>query len=152
MTRTTRATAALVAALLLPGLGHAQEVRSCDQGFEPDSIVEPWDQNSATFANGEIRVAVLDTIEPAAAAFQLLVLSPPRDEVGGRQCHIIGHDSGNGFGSVYFDKRTTSYDPTKGLTITVPVMPPGGGEEATYLKITVNQSTGEIQTSASHNP
>lgn len=145
--------AAIAALALTPSIAAAQAVSEC-KDFDPDSIIEPWEKNIATYSNGEIRVAALDTIEPAAAAFRFLVLSPPRDEVGGRSCHIITNDDGNGFGAIYFDKRTSSYDAAKGLTVTIPYMPAGAEaeQEASYLRITINQSTGKIETWASHEP
>ena len=43
----------------------AQTAFPCDWQARADAIVEPWEENSKTFANGAVRVALLDTIEPA---------------------------------------------------------------------------------------
>lgn len=61
----------------------------CPDGMELDSIVEPWADNTASYSEGAVRIALIDLIEPAAAAFQLAVLHPPRDLMGARQCHLV---------------------------------------------------------------
>ena len=70
----------------------AQTAIPCGWQARADAIVEPWAENTATFANGAVRVALRDTIEPAACAAYLLITHPPLDEVGGRTCTFIGLD------------------------------------------------------------
>ena len=118
----------------------------CDEYTRADAIMEPWEANIATYANGEVRIAVLDFIEPAAAV-KLMVISPPRDEVGARQCRIVALPSGHGFGNVDFAARSAAYDPENGLVISLPVFlgPPDSGEEGwVQIYISINQSTGEV--------
>ena len=52
---------------LVPASLPAQVVTPCGDGPRADSIPEPWDQNTATYAEGNIRLTVIDTVEPAAA-------------------------------------------------------------------------------------
>ncbi len=126
----------------------AQEVIDCDWQARADAIVEPWEDNTRTFANGDVRLALLDTIEPAAGAFHVLVLSPPYDEVGGRQCKTIGVGGGAGFSGVGFEDITAEYDPVKGLSFWLEV-DYYDGELADFsggsLSFSVNQQTGAVE-------
>lgn len=137
--------AALLALLATPLA--AQEVRDCGEMANAANIPEPWEAHTKSFANNRVRISVLDTIEPAAAAFQLLVLSPPFDEVGGRQCKIIGSANGLGFAGLTLDGNESSYDPAKGLTIGLPVRlydAATGGFLDSRLLVTLNQGTGAV--------
>lgn len=125
----------------------AQTAFPCDWQARADAIVEPWEENIATFANGAVRVALLDTIEPAAAAFYLLVLHPPYDEVGGRTCTVVGLDDGLGYAGMFFEELEAEYDPARGLTISVPAiiyLPEQSFQNSALLHITVNQASGEV--------
>jgi len=137
--------AALIAALAAPAA--AQTAFPCDWQAQVDAIVEPWEDNSATFANGAVRVALLDVIEPAAAAAYLLVLHPPIDEVGGRTCTLVGLDGGLGYAAIFFNELTADYDPSAGLKITVPAiiyLPEQSFQNSALVSIVVNQSTGDV--------
>lgn len=124
----------------------AQSVQPCDWQARADAIVEPWEDNSRTFANGDVRIALLDTIEPAAGAFWLLVLAPPYDELGGRSCYVIG-DRAAGFNGLLFDGLEANYDPAQGLVFTVPVFvydPVYSDSAAFTLRFVVNQARGAV--------
>ncbi|WP_347137744.1 hypothetical protein [Paracoccus sp. SSK6] len=138
----------LAALVLLSGQAQAQQidVKPCGDAERVDAIAEPWEQNIATYANGDIRLARLDMVEPAGGAWKLVVISPPRDELGFRQCRVIGAD-GIGFYDLDFAKRQTSYDPARGLTLTLPAQHylPEDPEAGWYqLSLTINQQTGDI--------
>ena len=137
---------ALVLCLLASAApGWSQSISDCT-GFDPDAIVEPWDQNSASYAKGAIRIALLDQLEPAAAPFALLILSPPVDEVGGRSCQILRDSQNAGFAALDFAARQASYDPATGLTLTLPaqsVTAQGLPGPAKALSLTINQTTGQ---------
>ena len=129
---------------------HAQTSFPCDWQARADAIVEPWEENIRSFANGEVRIAYLDTIEPAAAAAYLLVLHPPYDEVGGRTCTIVGLDEGLGYAGFYFSDIEASYDPTSGLTVSVPAviyLPEQSFQNSALVRVTINQATGEVSVS-----
>ncbi|WP_375279256.1 hypothetical protein [Pseudooctadecabacter sp.] len=140
----------IVATLLatwLSGTATAQIAVPCDWQARADAIVEPWEENSATFADGAVRVALLDTIEPAAAAFHLLILHPPFDEVGARTCSTVGLDEGLGYAGMLFDDLTSEYDPARGLIFTIPAiiyLPEQSFQNSALLTITVNQATGDV--------
>jgi hypothetical protein len=146
--------AALIAALAvslpmlaLPTL--AQTIEACDWRASIQSLVEPWDapENTRTFANGDVRLAVTDVIEPAAGAFHLVILSPPFDELGGRQCQIVSANGSVGFTGLTLDGMTSAYDPATGLTFTIEAGaydPNTGGTLPRTLTVTLNQATGAI--------
>jgi len=136
-----------VCALALPGLAVAQTVEPCDWRARADAIPEPWEDHTRTFSDGEVRVAVLDVIEPAAGAIYLMIIHPPRMELGERHCSLIGFDHGFGFSGLYFSTLTSSYDPAQGLTFSVPGVlyrPEDGFQNSILLHVTVNQATGRV--------
>lgn len=127
----------------------AQSVIGCDSWqASARNIPEPWQDSTRVFANGEVRVTLLDTVEPAAAAFYLMVIAPPYDELGGRNCVIIADgDGGAGFSGMFFARMRARYDPATGLTLWVPVnlfAPETGGFDEALLGVTVNRATGTI--------
>lgn len=83
----------LAPAALLLALGaplQAQVVWDCAPDLaQARNIAEPWEQNTLTLADGEVRLAVIDAIEPGAVPFHLMVLTPPYDEHGARRCHLV---------------------------------------------------------------
>lgn len=124
----------------------AQQVTDCDWKARADAIAEPWDTNSRTFSNGAVRLALLDTIEPAAMPFHLLILSPPYDELGARQCVVVSHEGGMGFYDIDFAALDAAYDPAIGLIFDVParIWISDGNILARRLHINLNQATGEV--------
>ena len=132
-----------------PAAAPAQSLVACD-GWQASAqnVVEPWERFSRSFANGDIRVALLDNFEPAVAAHYLLVLTPPHDEFGGRTCALVAEDEGHGFAGIDFETISASYDPAVGLTLAMPVqrfMPDMGEFTTQRLSVTFNQATGEIR-------
>jgi len=135
----------LFAALLLASPVMAQEAVPCDWVARADSIVEPWEDHTASFANGEVRLALLDTVEPAAAAFHILIVSPPYDEIGTRQCRTLGATATGGFSGVDFASLEAHYDETVGLVFYLNVSEFDGVEFVPgVLVFTLNQATGAI--------
>lgn len=126
----------------------AVTVQPCTEQANVLSIAEPWEANTRTFANGNIRLVVLDTIEPAAAAFHLVILHPPRDELGGPMCSMVSASDGLGFGGMDLRQVVASYDPARGLTVAVPISQydPEAAEFSSdrLLSVTINQSTGQV--------
>lgn len=136
----------LTAALALPHGLAAQEVGECDWRASAANIAEPWEANTRSFANGAVRIAVMDTVEPAAAAFHLLILSPPYDELGLPQCRILSGIGGQGFATLSLEGMEAGYDPAVGLTLVLAAgrMTTDGLAEAASLSVTINQATGQI--------
>lgn len=124
-----------------------QTVENCEWQAAARYLVEPWGQNTATFANGKVRLALLDTVEPAAGGFHVLVLSPPYNEIGDRQCRTVGMQPGIGFSGVDFESLSSSYSPETGLRFELNVrryVPEEDLFAPGVLMMTVNQSTGSI--------
>lgn len=141
---------AFAAALLMALPAAAQTVSdACDWRASPVNIAEPWEAYSRSFANGAIRIALLDTEEPVCCAFHLLILSPSGSDEGPgyRQCHIVtGTAEGLGFMSIEFPAIAASYDPARGLRLDVPFRrytDDGTGRPGS-LAVRINQSTGSV--------
>lgn len=133
--------------LMIAAPAGAQLASPCDWQARADAIVEPWEENTVTFAGGAVRVAHLDVAEPAAAAAYLLVLHPPVGAVLGRTCTVIGQGEGLGYAGIQFDALDASYDPATGLVLTVPVIiqPLDQAAQSTaLLNVQINQSTGDV--------
>ncbi len=140
--------AALV--LALAGPAAAQNVVPCDWQASAQALAEPWEENSKTFANGKVRVAFLDTFEPAIGFAWFLVLSPPFEDTGDRQCRVVGASEDIGFAGLFFDTLTSSYHPLTGLTLQVDVRFYDAATDGLVrrpLVVTLNQSTGEMTAS-----
>lgn len=146
-------TAATLAAFNAPA--YAETVEDCDWRASTHAMAEPWEDNTRTFANGNVRLAVTDTIEPAAGAFHLVILSPPYDELGGRQCAVVSANGNTGFSGLTLDDMTSAYDPAIGLTFELTAGaydPETGGTIPQTLTVTLNQATGEITASTDGQP
>jgi hypothetical protein len=134
---------------LAPFPAQAQSVGECG-GWQTDArnIAEPWEENTATFANGDVRVAVLDTIEPGAVPFHLMVLSPPYDELGARSCALVSLSAeGMGFPALTLRGLRADYDPAKGLVLTVEAAVWSEDMSETLpvqLRVGINQQTGVV--------
>ncbi|MFM7332837.1 MAG: hypothetical protein ACKO1H_00260 [Tabrizicola sp.] len=140
---------ALIAALALAPLpAAAVTVSSCSDVANVWAVAEPWEANTKLFANGEIRLVVLDTVEPAAAAFHLVILHPPRDELGIPQCSMVSAAEGYGFGGMDLGPAEAGYDPARGLTVALPIRvydPDSADFFDRTLSVTVNQATGQVE-------
>lgn len=138
---------AILIGMLFAAPALAQEVAECDWRSSAQAIVEPWEENTRLFANGAVRLALLDTVEPAAGAAHLLILSPPLNELGERQCRVVSFAEGVGYAAMYFSELEAGYDPAIGLIFTIPAqiyLPDSGFSNSTLLTITLNQSSGVI--------
>ena len=127
----------------------AQSVNLCDWQASAQALIEPWEDHTRVFANGAVRLAAIDTVEPATSAAYLLVLSPPLSQLGERQCRVIGFADQRGFAAVYFDRLQADYDPAVGLMFDLPVQivtDDGSFSNGALLSLTLNQSTGAMTT------
>lgn len=142
---------ALIAAALalVPAAALAEPafVRDCSERDTIETLAEPWEASTATLAKGAVRVAVIDRGEPAVAAMELLVLTPPVDQSGYRRCRVVGTARGAGFASMNFAERGTAYDPARGLLIDMPVEisdPSTDVLVARQLTVAIRQDTGAV--------
>jgi len=105
-------------------------------------VAEPWDEMTATFGNGATRIAIMDSVEPANAAYNLLILSPPFAPTGERQCRLL-----TGFSGLSLEGMEAGYDPSIGLylTLTSQLFLDDISEFASaQLDLRINQETGDI--------
>ena len=139
----------LIGALALAPLpAAAVTVTGCTDLANVWAVAEPWEANTRLFANGEIRLVVLDTVEPAAAAFHLVVLHPPRDELGLPMCSMVSAAEGLGFGGMDLGPAAAAYDPARGLTVALPIStydPDSASFFDRSLSVTINQASGQIE-------
>lgn len=138
----------------IAGVAGAQVLHDCE-GFvaSPANIAEPWEKWSRSFADGAIRVALVDTGgEPVCCAVHLLVLSPSgsgEHEPAFRQCHVVSQKDWLGWLDIDFDTLVASYDPARGLLVEVPALVYDGvmgadPEATTMLRVRINQATGAV--------
>ncbi len=129
----------------------AQSAHICDDWqSQAWNLAEPWEDNSRTFSNGAVRVALIDTVEPALGAYYLLTLHPlPDDPLGSRVCHIVGETPFFGFPGMDFSGLSASYDPAVGLTFTVPVTraTEDGSFFSDSLQVIINQKFSDVRVS-----
>ena len=149
------AAAAVLAMSASPAL--AIGVYPCGELNRVQNLVGPWGQFSKSFYEGEVLVAVIDTIEPAAAALHLIVLMPPPDgEAEYRPaCYAISATAGTedsygmGFSGMDWDNLKGDYDPAKGLLLSVPVSifdgDAGEGKPAGLAKVRINMAERTIK-------
>jgi hypothetical protein len=138
---------AVAAAVLAATPAAAQQVMPCDWQASAHNIAEPWQDNTRVFANGAVRLAVLDTIEPAAGAFWLLILSPPYDTLGGRSCQMVGQGQGIGFAGLSLTGMEATYDPASGLIFGLPVQvydQATAGFYDDWMTVIVDQASGRV--------
>ena len=126
----------------------AQSVGPCDATARADFIAEPWELNTKIFSNGKVRLAVLDTIEPAGGPVHLLILSPPYNEIGDRQCRVVSlNEGGMGFADMNLTEISAAYDPSVGLLFDIPIRTYDSTLHEpvpAWLGVTLNQATGQI--------
>ena len=123
----------------------AAEVHPCEEAeISALFLAEPWEANTQVFANGNVRLAILDMIEPAAAAFHLLILSPPFRELGLPTCQVVSFDGSLGYMVMSLDGLTSSYDPATGLSFQIPMAIGPEPFDEGVLFITLNQATGVV--------
>ncbi len=128
-------------AALIAGPAAAVVVEDCEGVATVENIAEPWEVNSKSFYQGEVRLAVVDTGgEPACCSTHLMVLytEDTGEEPPYRACKLVSDQPQRGFGDVDFKHLVASYDPATGLTFSVPVAitkPDGDGSTHAVAKL-----------------
>ncbi|MBV7408453.1 hypothetical protein [Maritimibacter sp. DP1N21-5] len=139
--------AAALALLTAPAL--AQTVTDCAQEVDLRLIAEPWDSATRAFPEGDIRVVLLDTRDPAPVPFRLLILSPPYNDDGTRQCKVISGAEDWGYANMDLAAHDAAFDPDTGLLFSLPVTIWRAADETTgpaTLSFSLNAGSGEIAT------
>ena len=128
--------------------GAPAAVHGCEGLDSIANLVEPV----RGFANNEIRIAHIDTEEPAAAPEHLLIFVA--SEPIGHDCFAVspalpesGSVSVAGYSSIDFAKAQASYDAQKGLLLVVPVSVFDGiAKPAGNIKVRVTRKKGNSVT------
>lgn len=142
-------------AVLLASQSVAQEaISQCEWPANLQNILEPWEKHTRTFANGNIRIAHVDTGgEPVCCSSYLAILAPTGSEVAleSRQCALLTDgDQLSGFTWIDFPAISASYDPGFGLLLSIPVErydfqgTQNGGTLPDIINIRINQANGNI--------
>lgn len=133
-----------ITATLLLAASHATAepaVGEC-QGWQANAANVDWSQPSPTYADGAIRLVALDTVEPAAAAFHIMVLMLTAG-ASEQLCYLVSAGlEGHGFAGADLSRAVASYNPATGLSVTLPVteMLPTGDFENVPLLLLINQA------------
>lgn len=144
----TPLTGAVLASVVAACPAYAQSVLTCDADTQLDLVAAPYDINVRHFANGAVMVAIVDdNRDEVATALSVLVLSPPLDAQGMRQCRRVAATQTDGYAALVLDTAAASYDPATGLTVQLPglvVSAPNSLGDDIVLGVTINQATGDI--------
>jgi len=111
--------------LIFSTAAHAQRVTPCLEGadirYEASvlAIAEPWEDNTRTFADGDIRIAVIDTYEPAYGAYYLMVMYWAGNNSELRSCDLVSQGE-LGFVGMTLEGMEASFKPGLGLVLQVP--------------------------------
>ena len=136
--------------LLFGVAAEAQQVRPCFEGqnipyqVSAAAVAEPWEANTRSFADGDIRITVMDTFEPALGAFHLMVLFWGNEDF--RECRLVSHAE-LGFVRMTLDGMTSTYDAKRGLVLSLPTEffnPAEGVKESGSLEVVINRQTAEV--------
>jgi hypothetical protein len=143
--------AVAISATLMAMPAMAAVVRDCGDTGRVEFIAEPWAENSRTFYNGEIRIALIDTEgEPACCSSHLMVLytAEPKDEPAYRACKLITQTEGGlGFSGVDFAHIKATYDPKRGVLLSVPVArmsEDGASETRSVIKVRLTNKPASV--------
>lgn len=133
----------LLSVLLLASPLQAADVRDC-AGQVANARNVLWEDPTRTFANGAIRLILLDTEEPACCSVHVMVLHPIGDEpfLG---CSLISRSEGYGWLRASLKEAASEYVSGQGLRVHIPMVGYGvEGEGPETLSLTINQATGQV--------
>lgn len=103
----------------------AQVISECDARASAGNLVEPWSEHTRSYAEGAIRLALLeDATAPECCMRYLLILAPAGDEafgMQGRQCLVVAPGDDRGFRDLDIGAVAARYNPHLGLELSVPI-------------------------------
>jgi hypothetical protein len=120
---------ALIALVLSSVTAQAGVVGECGTLNALENLAEPWEKNTKTFYNGQVRIALVDTGgEPVCCSTHLVIMVPQEDEMGGSKCMVYSQvkysdeeiPSYMGFQNIDFQNIQANYVSGKGLTLSIP--------------------------------
>ncbi|GAB5448861.1 hypothetical protein [Gymnodinialimonas sp.] len=135
---------AIAATLALAAPAQAFVTAPCGPEFTPNTITEPWEENTRTFANGVIRIFEIFIDPNVASGAALGILHPAGEGEEYRICTAIyqSHEF-RFFAQAFVADATAVYDASLGLIITLPVAH-AGHDGPVMLRFAVNQATGVV--------
>ena len=124
-------------------LADAQSVTECSKSGQQIIALEPYSENTKSYANGKTKITLVDT-EADRAWLMLQVTSPPLQQSGAPTCQLISFDDYIGFEQVLMADLVALYDPAVGLMFDIPVITPEVSNKWTRLQFDLNQATGKL--------
>jgi hypothetical protein len=124
----------------------AAVVADCGDYGQIQNVVEPWETSTRTYYAGRMRVVLIDTGgEPACCSSHLVVLytDEPPDEPAYTACKLVSDQAGRGFAGIDFKGMKASYDPKRGVLLTVRasrMKPDGSGTVPLTVKLRLKAS------------
>ncbi len=146
MFRIAPITAAALALTAAPAV--AQSVTDCDSRAKARNLAEPWEENTATFADGDVRIAAVTMTEPEDAPAFLMILT--ETENGERRCRLVEAERDYGFYTIDMSSVVVAKKADGMLTLEVPVTDYADGPENPPpfpLTVKINRDTGEVTAS-----
>ena len=139
------------AVIAAPQVTVAQAISDCDWRSEARFIVEPWEENSRSFANGNVRLTRINAREPVPGPLYLMVQWRSDPVTDWSECRLIGWTQAQGFAQLEFAALSASYDPAKGLTFTLPglfYLEEEGFSNSVLIALTLNRATNKVSVEA----
>jgi hypothetical protein len=127
---------------VLPLSVQAQAIRDCNT-WEANArhVMMPPEVAVRSFAEGGIRVIGLDTAEPACCSAHLMVEYQLPDEPF-PHCALVSATEGQGFSGLLMAELAASYDPARGLVLTLPAgRYDGMGSVMSPLVVVIDRAT-----------
>ena len=115
----------ILASLLWGSAAFAQRVQPCFDGdripyrASAEAVAEPWEENTRSFAEGKVRIAVMDTGEPAYGAYYLMVMYWPGGDGALRICDLVSQGE-VGFVGMTLNGMEAGHKAGLGLVLKVP--------------------------------
>ena len=110
------------------------------------NLMMPPAEGIRQFADGAVRLYWLDTVEPACCSSHLMVIQPAVDAPY-EMCSLVSASDNFGFGGMDLAGAVANYDPTVGLTVSIPVnIWEGDGPDPATLYVVINQGAGTVTT------
>ena len=113
----------VIGTVVFGSTAYAQRVQPCFDGARipyratAEAVAEPWEENTRSFADGKVRIAVMDTGEPAYGAYYLMIMYWAGGEM--RTCELVSQGD-VGFVGMTLNGMEASYKAGLGLVLKVP--------------------------------
>ncbi len=135
-------------ALVLSGPVAAQQVQPCESNgtfpYETTAlaIAEPWEDNTRIFAEGQVRITIMDTYEPALGALYLMVIFEPMGQAADFRTCVLVSNGFAGFPNMTLEGLNVREIEGQGMRFHVPTTfynPTDDEVEYGYLEVMVDR-------------